>query len=400
MEEQQTIQSQPPVKPPAQSAVQPSTTSPSPKRFPWKKLISGLIVFVAVVGGAGSVLAWRTTYLDNYLPASVKGFFGRGEERGEPTAEEGEPTVQENMKDWKTYTDKKYGYEVKYPKDWTIKSRPSDSILNPYVAFSCEEDFEYLATFGNYDVSDQEKTGLAEGEIEVDVTFFGCDETLKNWFHPFEKYDSQEAITVDGIEAIKAKLNYTQHGNFTYVDVFVKKGERIWQIHSITPTVTGMETLHDTFDLMVSAFKFVGTDETANWKAYKSSDFNYSFKYPSDWKLEAWATGLFGEKKDLVRISKGTLKVEIPIQENTKKLSLDAWVGEHKGETDGTVESEYVCTIDGAAGRVWVTKGFGGTAFSIFLPLGSDKILTLAPTYDMAFLNGIFERVLETFNLP
>jgi len=74
VEEQQTTPAQPPIQPPAVT----------PKRFPRKKLIFLLIAFIIVFGGVGSVLAWRTTYLDNFLPAGVKEFFGRGEEEKEP----------------------------------------------------------------------------------------------------------------------------------------------------------------------------------------------------------------------------------------------------------------------------------------------------------------------------
>lgn len=73
MEEQQIPQPQSPV-----------TPTPS-KKFPWKKLTLILVAFIIVFGGIGSVLAWKTTYLDNFLPASVKEFFGRGEEREELT---------------------------------------------------------------------------------------------------------------------------------------------------------------------------------------------------------------------------------------------------------------------------------------------------------------------------
>lgn len=72
---------------------QPSTTPTPPKRFPWKKLILGLFVLLLLSGGVCSVLAWKTTYLDNYLPANVKEFFGRSEEVGKGEEEPVPPVI-------------------------------------------------------------------------------------------------------------------------------------------------------------------------------------------------------------------------------------------------------------------------------------------------------------------
>ncbi|HUS59959.1 MAG TPA: PsbP-related protein [Nevskiaceae bacterium] len=156
---------------------------------------------------------------------------------------------------WKTYTNTKYGYSIKYPEDWSVTPL-DDPAYNRGVTPSCEESSR-TATLGNYDLYDLEKTGLAKGEIEVDVSFFQCAEDLKTWFHPYQKYDSWREITVAGLKAIRAKLNYTQQRNYTYVDIFVKREGRIWEIHSITPTSEEMESLFDTFDLMVSTFKLL-----------------------------------------------------------------------------------------------------------------------------------------------
>ena len=41
-----------------------------------------------------------------------------------------------------------------------------------------------------------------------------------------------------------------------------------------------------TFDKIVSTLKFTAVGVTAAWKTYSNSDYNFTFKYPTDWKLE------------------------------------------------------------------------------------------------------------------
>jgi len=95
MEEQQTAQPQqpaqpqiqPPTEPPVQPPVQQPPVIPTPKKFPWRRLILILLVLLLLSGGVCAVLAWRTTYLDRWLPQNIKEMFGRGEMPGEQPGE-------------------------------------------------------------------------------------------------------------------------------------------------------------------------------------------------------------------------------------------------------------------------------------------------------------------------
>lgn len=82
-----------------------------------------LIVAIFIVVSVGGVVAWRTTYLDSYLPPAVKGFLGRpvapSESSGEiPSETSSQP--EDPTKDWKSYTNSEYGLSFKYPKEWII----------------------------------------------------------------------------------------------------------------------------------------------------------------------------------------------------------------------------------------------------------------------------------------
>ncbi len=43
------------------------------------------------------------------------------------------PVVKDEMADWKTYSNEKYGFEVKYPKDWFAEERIGDKVMNPGI---------------------------------------------------------------------------------------------------------------------------------------------------------------------------------------------------------------------------------------------------------------------------
>ena len=69
---------------PAQ-ALPPSTpvpTPPAPKRSFLKPTLIVVALLILALG-ATAVLAWKTSYLDSYLPSSVKELLGRGSENGE-----------------------------------------------------------------------------------------------------------------------------------------------------------------------------------------------------------------------------------------------------------------------------------------------------------------------------
>lgn len=94
-------------------------------------LLLVVLALMIAVGGIGIGLAWRTNYLDKYLPARVKELLGKeakpgdqvsdqGEQPGEEPGEEPSKSEEDKTKDWKTFVSPVYGYSIKYPPDWSI----------------------------------------------------------------------------------------------------------------------------------------------------------------------------------------------------------------------------------------------------------------------------------------
>lgn len=100
------------------------------KRF----ILITILALIVIVGGVGIGLAWKTKYLDKWLPPNIKEMFGRGEkpeeepqegpaegpeEEPEEAPEEG-PEKEAETKPWKTYENKSFGISFKYPKTYQI----------------------------------------------------------------------------------------------------------------------------------------------------------------------------------------------------------------------------------------------------------------------------------------
>jgi hypothetical protein len=75
------------------------------------------------------------------------------------------------------------------------------------------------------------------------------------------------------------------------------------------------------------------TDKTANWKVYTSGQYNYSFKYPSDWALTDNGSTMDDVNKilSLINVNKGKQNFDVRVDQNkpqgyiytaTKKASV------------------------------------------------------------------------------
>ncbi len=92
---------------------------------------------VVVLLGGGAVVAWKTSYLDSYLPQPVKEFFGKiGADATSVTSntqelpgENSQTATADATKDWKTYTNTELGFSFKYPGDW-VKDTNENTVLS------------------------------------------------------------------------------------------------------------------------------------------------------------------------------------------------------------------------------------------------------------------------------
>ena len=240
MEEQQVAISQYP------------TPTPS-KRFPWKKPILILVAFLIIFGGIGSVLAWRTTYLDNYLPAGVKEFFGRGEEVGkEGEAKEEEVKVGEAVGAG--------GLLLTVSKaERVIEESGTKDILVLTVTFENQGDCppqERAPAECRYDT---------RGFRLVDEEGFVLDQPVK--------YPTIEYYETDPLSQLVLKAGEKDQGHVFFE---IPKGK-------IKFFLTYTQFQETSSKILIEPEVF---DKTAKWKTYKNTTLGFSIKYPSNYVPE------------------------------------------------------------------------------------------------------------------
>lgn len=98
--------------PPVPPSTPQTPSPPAPRRSFWRIVLIIVVLFLLALG-ATVVLAWKTDYLDNYLPSSVKEWLGKSSETS------GQATTVDTSS-WKTFENSAYGISFKYPETYEI----------------------------------------------------------------------------------------------------------------------------------------------------------------------------------------------------------------------------------------------------------------------------------------
>jgi len=164
---------------------------------------------------------------------------------------------------WETYMNTTLGYSVKYPSGWEVKIlKNAVSIVDPCGKQVC--DSVWISN-----TVDQNDPAFKEAKQKRSVKV-----------RELETYQTVRPSS-DGL----ATLKY----------FYFEKDEEWWLIQ-FTQT---NEKAGITFNLMLSTFRFLG--EAEGWETYTSSQYSFSFKYPTDWDV-----------RDLLSVNK-----TLPGRENT-----------------------------------------------------------------------------------
>ena len=177
------------------------------------------------------------------------------------------PTAQtvDTTADWKTYSNAQYGFEFKYPSDWSVRD-DSNGDPNPQTKFSTIRISKNLT---DADVSYAEFTSSLTRDTGI--------ENLKN---------PGLDISVGGI-AWHTNHDMTGLGathdslllNTSYQNKFYEIGLYPYE------ETGGSSTLNQ----ILSTFKFTdSTADTSTWKTYANEQYGFSLNYPPNWyKLES-----------------------------------------------------------------------------------------------------------------
>ncbi|MBI3115305.1 MAG: hypothetical protein HYZ09_02320 [Candidatus Kerfeldbacteria bacterium] len=157
-------------------------------------------------------------------------------------------------KDWKTYTNTRYGWRLQYPPTWAIANDEDD---NPQVELHFDEGLPGLQEFFTDERTDtleewrdKQKTQLPNAKLTV------------------------SEMTVGGVTAIRIDTNV--YDNATYI------GFRRGTVFVNVITSNALMITNG----MLGTFRFTDqTSATKDWKTYTNAKHGFSFRYPPSWTI-------------------------------------------------------------------------------------------------------------------
>lgn len=189
-----------------------------------KSLYLVLVILMVTIG--------VIVFIEKKAPADNK--VGISTTTNPPSSTNTQPTSEIDTSNWKTYINKNWGYELKYPQDWYVDEGP-DAVAIDILAYGVET-----------------KPYIKDVSRRIGITVFKNQEEVPKPFFPAATVQTTK-ITVGGVKADEYLL--TEVGGKRRVSkwVFIEKGGRFYLF------VVSMEN-HQTveiFNQMLTTFVFI-----------------------------------------------------------------------------------------------------------------------------------------------
>jgi hypothetical protein len=247
---------------------------PYQKKKSKKKIfaILGVIVLGVVVLGVGGYWGYRK-FLEKTVPSPTP----VSQETIEPSPA---PSV-DPTEGWKVYTSSVQNITFEYPSDFIITKDELDNSTEPILEFNVPDTYNF-DSFVLY-------IAVWQGKVSEYVERFG---------------DKNITPTSKNLGSFSATewMGYYKNAPTQYLS-FIKAGtDNLYSFGMVG--VNDMTSLDLTNTLLLnqilSTFEFLGpTVDTSVWETYINTKYNYSFKYPNNWSLRAFAgSNIPAEKSD------------------------------------------------------------------------------------------------------
>ncbi len=207
--------------------------------------------------------------------------------------------------DWQTYRNEDIKYEMKYPKDWTIKE---NNYLHPFGEYIKNVQFfgpneKYVLLFGikqkDADFRLDGRTGIGAGDFVKDdrlIKISGVDVEIENLV--YEEKIKEVWYKYFYIDDFVGKATFSFENNINSDDNLNLKNTKELQIA----------------EKILESFKFINQDQsnTSDRKTYRNEEYGFEFQYPAYLNVH--------EKDEKIRFSYGHGDITIAA---SKKVGIE-----------------------------------------------------------------------------
>lgn len=171
------------------------------------------------------------------------------------------PTPTGEISTWRTYTNTKYSYSIKYPADWTVNEDQLDRVYLTEPHTTAAESFDSDMIYGNVGIQVDEGTETRKySDWSYDQLFEFWSTGGKSAGEEFEPIaidaTTKEAVKIAGLDAYYAK----QRVDVSYIyGAYLKKGNTVFTLSigaSDDKYPQTVEKYKPTFKNIVSTFQF------------------------------------------------------------------------------------------------------------------------------------------------
>lgn len=225
----------------------------------WASILITVIAAIIVVG----LVTWGGYEL--FKPAPPE------ETEGEGTEQQEEELPEDEFANWKTYRNEKMSFSIKYSPNWIIiATSPQDE---RYIGLDLKENEDEVC----FDLGCKSPGITIEKQAGKTIVKF-----IENIQLPTQKLLKQEKITIADKEF--TKLLVEQASGFQQHQLLHEKNDMLFVFSASVLDYNYLNML----EKILSTFKFIEADETADWEVYRNEEYGWEIKYPQDWETEIW----------------------------------------------------------------------------------------------------------------